>query len=96
MISFFLRYLRGLSGYEGFLFGEPALDGAADGRYLLNFTLPDGTFFPPVLTVSADDLAPDEDSPVRFDLTWTGLLPAGHPRGNFTWDFTSDGIVDRR
>jgi len=95
-ISFFYRYLLGLTGYERFLCGEQAIDDAADTRYFLNFTMENGSFFPPNITVAAANLSPDEDSPVGFDLTWDGFLPLGHPRGNFTWDFTSDGTVDLR
>lgn len=95
-ISFFFRYLLGLAGYERFLYGEQAIDDAASARYFLNFTLPDGSFFPPNLTVAASDIAPDEDRTVRFSLSYDGALPLGHPRGNFTWDFSSDGYVDRR
>jgi PKD repeat protein len=95
-ISFFFRYLLGLTEYERFLYGEPAMDDAAGAKYFLNFTLENGSRFPPDIAVFADNLYPDEDSPVRFNLTWSGLLPLGHPRSNFTWDFTSDGAVDLR
>jgi PKD repeat protein len=94
-ISFFFRYLLGLTAYETFLYGDSAMNDAADTKYFLNFTLPDGSFFPPNLTVAADKLSPEEDSPVRFALSWDGALPLGHPRSNFTWDFTSDGHVER-
>jgi PKD repeat protein len=95
-ISFFLRHLLGLTGYDRFLSGGPAVDDAADEKYFLNFTLENGSFFPPDITVAADALSPDEDSQVGFTLAWEGFLPLGHPRSNFTWDFTSDGAVDLR
>jgi len=95
-ISFFFRYLLGLTDYERFLYGSQAIDDAASAAYFLNFTLPGGSFFPPNITVSASDLSPDEDETVSFSLSYEGALPLGHPRSNFTWDFTSDGTVDRR
>jgi PKD repeat protein len=95
-ISFFFRYLLGLAEYEQFLYGSPAIDDAANAKYFLNYTQENGSFFPPKIAVTADNLSPDEDSPVHFNMSWSGFLPKGHPRGNFTWDFTSDGAVDLR
>ena len=95
-ISFFFRYLLGLTEYERFLYGEQAIDDAANASYFLNFTLPDGSFFPPNITVRASDLSLDEDAPVSFSLSYEGALPLGHLRSNFTWDFSSDGYIDQR
>jgi len=95
-ISFFFRYLLGIAEYEKFLYGAQAMDDAADARYFLNFTLENGSFFPPSLAVSASPLTANEDETVSFALSYDGALPLGHPRSNFTWDFCSDGSVDRR
>jgi len=95
-ISFFFRYLLGLTDYERFLYGEQAIDDAADGKYFLNFTLENGEFFPPSLAVSTPEPTVYEDGPVSFYIRYDGALPLGHPRSNFTWDFTSDGTVELR
>jgi PKD repeat protein len=90
-ISFFFRHLLNLTAYDTFLYGESAMNDTADTRYFLNFTLPDGMFFPPNITVRADELSPREDQTVHFAVTYDGFLPLGHPRGTFRWDFLSDG-----
>ena len=90
-ISFFFRHLLGLTAYDTFLYGDSALNDTADKDYFLNFTLPDGRFFPPSISVQADDPAPVEDQTVHFNVTYDGYLPLGNPRGTFKWDFLSDG-----
>jgi len=94
VISFFQRYLKGLTGYETFLYGQEAFNDMGNDKYFLNFALPDGSFFPPVITVEASRSSVNESERVDFNASYTGLLPLGHPKGLFKWDFDSDGNVD--
>lgn len=95
MISFFMRYLKGLEDYDTFLYGWGAMDDVGVPKYLLNFQLANGSFFPGSLSVQASALSVNLSEPVSFCATLTGYLPVGHPRGSFQWDFESDGTVDR-
>lgn len=94
LISFFLRYLDGVAEYDHFLYGTGAMDDAANLNYSLKFTLPNGSFFPPNITMSASNTTVDEDGWVFFNCSYEGYLPVGHPKGNFNWDLNSDARVE--
>jgi len=94
MISFFIRYLYHDAAYDTYLYGDGAMNDAADLTYALNFTLPNGSFFPPNIQVSASKTSVVEDDAVDFNLTCDGYLPVGHPRGAFRWDLNGDGLAD--
>jgi len=94
VISHFLRYLRNITAYEEFLYWGGAMNDAANTTYAINFTLANGTYFPPNMTASASNTTPAEDTKVDFTLSIEGYLPLGHARGTFVWDTDSDGTVD--
>lgn len=94
LISFFLRYLDGIADYDSYLFGNGAMDDLANGNYSLKFTLPNGSFFPPNITMSASNTTVDEDGWVFFNCSYEGYLPVGHPKGTFNWDLNSDARVE--
>jgi PKD repeat protein len=94
MISFFLRYLKGISGYDLYLYGAGAMDDAANLNYSLKFTLANGSFFPPSITIRGSNSTINEDGQVDFACVYDGFLPLGHPRGSFSWDLDSDAVVE--
>ena len=94
MISFFIRYLYHDAAYDTYLYGEGAMSDAADLTYALNFTLPNGSFFPPNILVTASKTLVVEDEAVDFNLSHDGYLPVGHPEGSFKWDLNGDGLSD--
>jgi PKD repeat protein/dienelactone hydrolase len=95
MISFFMRYLKELAGYDSFLYGWGAMDDLSTVKYYLRFRLPDGTFFPAGIQAQGIPNMVNISEPVSFNGLHDGYLPMGHPNGSFKWDFQSDGAVDR-
>ena len=94
LICFFFFHLRGLDAYGTFLYGDSALDDASDLDYYLNFSLPNGSFFPPRIGISASALSPAEDQQVDFNASISGYLPPWRPNCTFNWDLDGDGAVD--
>jgi PKD repeat protein len=94
MISFFIRYLCHDAAYDTYLYGDGAMNDAAKLTYALNFTLPDGSYFPPNILVSANKTLVVEDEAVGFNLTYDGYVPLGYPNGSFKWDLNGDGQAD--
>jgi len=93
-ISFFFFHLRALDAYGTFLYGDGALDDASNLTYFLNFSLPNGSFFPPRIDIRASTLSPAEDQAVAFNASVAGFLPPGRPNGTFNWDLDGDGSAD--
>jgi PKD repeat protein len=94
MISFFLRYLKGLAGYDTFLYGWGAMDDLSTVKYYLRFQLPNGLFFPAGIQAQGMPSVVNISEPVSFRALSDGFLPIGHPNGSWRWDFSSDGSVD--
>ena len=93
-IAFFFYHLRALDAYGTFLYGDSALKDASNLTYYLNFSLPNGSFFPPGIMLHAGTTAPHEDELVNFTASHDGLLPLGRPNCTFRWDLDGDAIAD--
>jgi PKD repeat protein len=93
-IAFFFFHLRALDAYGTFLYSDGALDDASNLTYFLNFSLPNGSFFPPRMDIRASTLSPAEDQQVDFNASVAGFLPQGRPNCTFNWDLDGDGSAD--
>jgi len=99
IVAFFLLHLDDEMDYWTYLYGEDAVTDSMASNYDVWFRVPNGTFFPPNLTI--ESIGGGEltwSATIDFEVYATGMIEGmylpGHPDGSFAWDFDGDGIDD--
>jgi dienelactone hydrolase len=93
-IAFFLFHLKGEDDYGTFLYGDKAVDLAADAKADIYFKLNEDHFFPPAVTTVVSPLEVLMDEPVSLEANIHGYQRQNGSDLVHGWDIDGDGRID--
>jgi len=93
-VAFYKYHLAGDEDYFTFLYGDDAVDVAADGLADVYFKLGGDHFFPPKLTSTVSVRYTPMDQVVTLNATVRGYQRANDPDLVHGWDVDGDGVSD--